>query len=135
MRRSKWWILLLVSYLKYLLNPKSQDFLFVSFGICGFMLYKEVHFEIKNFVYCVRYGLKFIFSVWIQSLTVIPFIEKTLLVSHWIAFILLLKKSIVHIYGVLFSTSYSISLVHFSLWRPITHCLNHYSIIITLESK
>ena len=62
MRRSKLRILLLVSYLRYFAESKiTKIFLFVSFGICGFMLYKEVHFEV-NYVYCVRYGLKFIFS-------------------------------------------------------------------------
>lgn len=44
-----------------LLNPKSQDFSLCFFWNLWFYALQGGHFEV-NFVYCVRYGLKFIFS-------------------------------------------------------------------------
>lgn len=35
-------------------ESKILNFLFVSFGICGFMLYKEVHFEVN---FCTVKGM------------------------------------------------------------------------------
>lgn len=133
MRRSKLWILLLVSYLRYFAASKiTKIFLFVSFGICSFMLYKEVHFEV-NFIYCVRYGLKFIFSHMDTQLCHIIY-WKDYFFRHWIAFILLLKVSCPYSTD-LFSRLPI--LFHWSIFLSggQWHSLNYYCIIRTLEIK